>query len=972
MICMMAMATCLCWYPLSGHAQEYQAEMEGGTLTNGASIQSCSSCSNGQQVGNLGGTQNGSILLELEVADAGDYELELSYSSADPRSIFLAINEDGPIEIKCPPSGGWSVTDEVTVLVKLEKGSNLFKFDNSQSWGPNLDKAVVRMGKTVSISGIVTENGEPISGIDVEIEGYVSKNVKTGPDGAYSFLKLPSKRNYIISPKSEVYQFDPIYRNYQHLDTDLEAQNFEAGEICTDCIVEFGFGQTGKVFYNTSTGTASIQQGVNNRLENIHAEVVVNGEQISSWDYKERTIKKEAINDAFGTGSKWTVINTSDDFPKMEQVFYAYSDRKYILMQVNVSGTGIRSNFMAPLVANKGEIGNNIENQALVMPFDNDAFVRYASKPLDTGVPVESSEVTAVYENSSRNGMVIGSVNQDRWKTGIRANGRPGELTELVAYGGYSERSVTRDQKEHGYLTGSVVSSPKILVGFFEDWREGLDAYGEANLIEQPRYIFDWNEATPFGWNSWGAIQTDLNLDKAKGVVDFFDLQLPGFRSGGTAYVDLDSYWDNMVSGGLEGDYSQLIEFANYCKEKGLKPGIYWAPFVDWGKSNRKVEGSSYQYSDTWTKVNGGFHDFDGARAMDPTHPGTLKRIDLVIDKFIKCGFEMVKIDFIGHASVEADSFYESSVTTGMQAFHYGMKHLIDAMQGKMLVYVAISPNLATGPYAHSRRIACDAYADINASEYTLNSTTFGWWQSSIYDFIDADHMVFGQASFGENKARMASGIANGTLITGDDYSRTGPWTSAAKQLLQNQDLLDIVQHKKAFRPVEGNIGDGASEAFIKKIEGVPYVILINYQNERKSFDLSFERLGISPGNYALKELFKGDYRISEGNVLTATLEAKDAAIFRFEEGLINSSPQESEEKELVFPNPAHDRITVTSGKRIDHVQMIALNGQTVSKQENIMKSKVEIDLQLIQSGVYLLYVTRENGGRNVYKVIKR
>lgn len=72
---------------------------------------------------------------------------------------------------------------------------------------------------------------------------------------------------------------------------------------------------------------------------------------------------------------------------------------------------------------------------------------------------------------------------------------------------------------------------------------------------------------------------------------------------------------------------------------------------MDWGKTDRRVEGSDYHYRDIWTKTGGRYHDIDGARALDPTHPGTKQRIALLINKFNEIGFDLIKIDFIGHAA---------------------------------------------------------------------------------------------------------------------------------------------------------------------------------------------------------------------------------------------------------------------------------------------------------------------------------
>lgn len=70
----------------------------------------------------------------------------------------------------------------------------------------------------------------------------------------------------------------------------------------------------------------------------------------------------------------------------------------------------------------------------------------------------------------------------------------------------------------------------------------------------------------------------------------------------------------------------------------------------------------------------------------------------------------MIKLDFLGHGAIEADSFYDKTVTTGMQAFKKGMEFIVDQAGGQMLIYASICPNMATAPYVHMRRISCDSF----------------------------------------------------------------------------------------------------------------------------------------------------------------------------------------------------------------------------------------------------------------------
>lgn len=732
------------------------------------------------------------------------------------------------------------------------------------------------------------------------------------------------------------------------------------------------FGDSGEIRYDTEAGTATVITNSANVLTACYAVVKDGATTWDSRDYTTRIVTQKDTTDSFGTGKKMTVVLTGSGLPRMKQIFYTYSGKNYFLTEVIVQGTNLSTNYMAPLVTGNADVQQAGDNRVLFVPFDNDTFIRYRSVSMSTNTTNTSSEVTAVYDNTSRNGLVIGSVEHSVWKTGIRTTGTGKTLTALTAWGGYTEEGVTRDKIAHGALTGSSIKSPKIFVGFFADWRNGLDEYAKANAVAEPRYVFDWTQPTPFGWNSWGSIQDKLTLDKAKAVAQFFATSLSKFRNGETAFIDLDSYWDNLVSGGMEGDFSQLIAFASYCKDRGLKPGIYWAPFVDWGKSDRVVEGSTYRYPEVWTKVKGEYHDLDGARAMDPTHPATQKRIDLLIGKFKQCGFEMIKIDFIGHAAIEADSYYDPAVKTGMQAFKKGMEYLVDKLEGKMLVYAAISPSLATGPYVHSRRIACDAYSDINATEYTLNSTTYGWWQTHIYNFVDADHLVLKNETLGTNRARVTSGVINGTLISGDDFSTTGQWSDRARILFQNQDVLDIARNGVAFTPVEGNAAQSASEVFVNKIGTDYYVAVINY-GEKKSYDLTLERLGISSDEYVVKELFSGTTSVLSGTSLKRDVDARDAAIFRFRSGSITATtPEAGNDTVTLYPNPtAHTVHLHSAGKNIRSFKVIDRQGKLIAEEKSVNKKDHDINVSGLPKGLYIITLTDASGKIKVFKFVK-
>lgn len=612
-------------------------------------------------------------------------------------------------------------------------------------------------------------------------------------------------------------------------------------------------------------------------FDDLYAAYKLSDSIITTFDYEDCSVSVKEIADVFGKGFRYEVSYTDELLPSLVQSFYVYPDKDYILTDFTLSSEEeVASNYMSPVNVDQMPqiLAEGKDNRALFIPFDNDCWIRYRSCPL-TFDELTSYEVTAVYNNDNRHALVVGSVEHDNWKTAVvMGHGNAHNIGSLKCYGGVADKT-TRDSKSHGALRGTVIKSPKILLGCFDDWRMGMEEYASANATVAPPKT--WDKAVPFGWNSWGALQFNLRYPKALEVSDFYARNLQPNHFANTdnlVYIGLDSGW-NIFS------EEELKDFVDRCKANGQVAGVYWTPFTDWGKDpERKIqEVPGCKYKDVYLYANGKPQELDGAYALDPTHPAVEAMMKKTSELFHRVGFEYVKMDFMTHGAMEADKWHNPAIQTGIQGYNYGMK-LLDKYFGDMYMNLSISP-IFPAHYAQSRRIACDAWNKIKDTEYTLNALSYGWWMDRVYQYNDPDHIVLRDATDGENRARVTSGVITGIFIAGDDFSAEGPEKVKEKAMkyLTNAEI-NAIANGVAFRPVYGN-GDKSEFRFVR-IDGEDkaYYTVFNYTEDEQKTTTPLSDLGLNPSSsYEAKELWTGNRMTIKGEI-QVTLPPSDVAVF--------------------------------------------------------------------------------------------
>ena len=854
-------------------------EAESAALGHGAQPANCAFCSGGQQVKNIGGENSGTVTFQhVQAPIAGLYPVTVLYNVSDDRSFLVTVNGNARFDLIFPRSGGRNSNGDSrkTFLAPLKTGENTVVFGNTKEFGPDLDAIIVGAAPVESsrIAGVIQNaDGSPLAGVEVLLSGPFKTKTVTDGQGRYEFPFLP-EGGYYARPVSPQKFFSP-YENYSPApSSNAGNQNFTAGEFPSRA-KDKSVMSSGKwrIEYDLTGGVADIFYGGKLLMAKAFA-VARLPETVTSMDDKTRTVTRESVRDGFGRGTKYTVTSSNGGGGKMAQTFWLYENADFFLTEMAVSSdAGVSANYLSPLTSQTpSRFVPAGDDRALFVPFDNDKWGRYEAFPF--GGEVTSHEVTALYDNTSRRGLIAGSMEHDTWKTGVKSTRVSNILTSLEIFGGFTS-SQTRDVLPHGKVSGQTIVSPKIFIGAFADWRAGLETYAKANAVLAPPRL--WTKGVPFGWNSWGKLQGRISFQKAVEVSDFFATQLPQFKNDGVVYIGLDSGWNRLSD-------AELKQFADHCHSNHQEAGIYLTPFARFGGNDEStVPGTDYKFKDLYLYAKGQKQTVDGGTALDPTHPGTKQLIAAAIARFKNAGFSYVKADFLTQGALEGDRFFDPRVTTGLQAYNEGMKFLAETMGREMYLNLSISP-LFPAQYANSRRIACDTFGDIAKIEYTLNSLTYGWWLSGVYDFSDADHVVLDGYTEGENRARATSSVITGIFISGDDFSLGGSAAGKerAQKFLNNPEINAVARIKKSFRPVAGNPGNRAANLFVYEDKTGFYLAAFNYTNSNASLSVDLNQLGLKTrGPVEVKELWSGTVsRVT--SPMTIRFDSADARLYKF------------------------------------------------------------------------------------------
>ncbi len=133
-------------------ANQYEAESSDNTITGGAGVQSCPTCSGGADVRYVGNNSGTLTFNNVTVNTTHDYVVTIWYLNGDAvRYAYLSVNGSTGIPVSFPSTGSFQTVGSVQTTVTLNAGSNnTLEFYNpvTGNWAPDFD----RIGVNCAIS----------------------------------------------------------------------------------------------------------------------------------------------------------------------------------------------------------------------------------------------------------------------------------------------------------------------------------------------------------------------------------------------------------------------------------------------------------------------------------------------------------------------------------------------------------------------------------------------------------------------------------------------------------------------------------------------------------------------------------------------------------------------------------------------------------------------------------------------------
>jgi len=611
------------------------------------------------------------------------------------------------------------------------------------------------------------------------------------------------------------------------------------------------------------------------------------GREINTRSAKNRGTTILDIEDVLGLGKKVRTVFEENGLRLYREVILRPGGELTVqLFLSEQKRKTVRSRYLVPIDApypdKEGKaLFLSLDQKMLLVPYDNDMWTRYESSVPRPGRT--SYDITAIYDEESFEGLILGALDFDVWKNAISWAAH--DARAFLACSGAAD-AATHDTMPHGIVSGAEVASARFCMFWSDNIKSGMEHYAAlCTRVQPPR---PWSGKAIFGWNSYSALGLGLRLSHWEEAGDFIHDALPGFSDeDGVTYINLDGCF-----GMNPHEIRRIVEKLH---ARGQKAGWYASPcncIAPLG--NLPIPGTLIPLKNLILEDDRGvpLPPADGSVPLDVTHPLWEQYARHQIRSVLELGFDYIKLDFLSHGGVEGAHYRKDF--TGRMALNHAYRILEDELRRadrEIFVSLSIAPLF---PYflGNARRCCCDSFGHIEDVRYVLNALNFGWWTNgTLYRYNDPDHLALyhsvvdgrGIIPEADARSRYLSGIISGTLmILSDNYGPQGDphRIRAARQrtmaLAANPRLNALARLGKAFVPVE--LRSDTTPFYTLAHEGKHYAAIFNFSREPQTLRFCAARGGLPEKGRAVSLLTEGEFPYE--TEICVTLPGHDCGLF--------------------------------------------------------------------------------------------
>lgn len=683
--------------------------------------------------------------------------------------------------------------------------------------------------------------------------------------------------------------------------------------------------------YDLNSGEGHLLWRSTALIKQFHSEVQLKNPTLTlnSQQATQRTPQWQTVSDKrWGAGNKLILTSRFADGRTMTTDFWFFDNSPWLLSDISVSApTSMTVTQLTPIAAAFADIGTGHDKRIYTTPYTNNFDFGVApvnqfgqsqngtdrfANPQEPMVKFNgiSHWVTALLDNQNRHGLVAGAATVQKWKSSQQLGEAAQANAPLRRFALYNWG---------GEQQGKQVASDLFFIGYFNDYREGLETYGKVYNQGEPG--MNWQGSVPIGFN---AFYSHDSYGKARDMYAMTDYIAQHLKPLGYEYVNMD--------GGFQPDgYPQgITDFTNRVHQKGLKAGGYLTPFAiyeNW--LDLPVDNTGYTHRDACLKDSNGklIKTYLGSYALDMSHPAAQYIVRRNIKNYIDWGFDYIKLDFLDMGLYEGQ--HHDPAINGIQNYRIGMQMMRDeVLKSKKPIFLdaSISP-LLPAAFTQGRRTACDTslgVANYSGIERQAFNTALSWWSNgTLYRYNDADmfvpeQLLQGDARSGQRAAlRLATAVAmdGGHWLAGDNLPFVDEDRSA---WLENKSLLALASSGIAARPLTlTNVYHQAEHSPEVLVQRAPdnstYVALTNWGTQEKTWRLSAAQLGLNgQAPWQVTSLYDGVRWQQKTANIRYRLAAGDTAILHFTHADLPPSPPARNLAAGITPHVGENSFTLT------------------------------------------------------------